>query len=187
MAGVAASHVSQVFASRTVVLFADEHGRVIYPARRRSTLLYGRRSGAGAVGVRSRQTGRAGHRYPQRRGRPVPAAVRRRARFRRAGRTAAQRAPRDLAGAVSPAGNLCRADRTCARARRFRRTRPGRRSARRNRGDPQCAAGLDFTRSAHAAGHHRGRSGHARGQSRCASVATIAVRSRTRSARRPRA
>jgi len=31
MAGVAASHVSQVFESRTVVLFADEHGRVVYP------------------------------------------------------------------------------------------------------------------------------------------------------------
>ncbi len=31
MAGVAASHVSQVFESRTVVLFADEHGRVTYP------------------------------------------------------------------------------------------------------------------------------------------------------------
>src|ERR1700722_8016744 len=31
MAGVAASNVSEVFASRTVVLFADEHGRVTYP------------------------------------------------------------------------------------------------------------------------------------------------------------
>jgi two-component system sensor histidine kinase KdpD len=31
MAGVAASNVSEVFASRTVILFADEHGRVTYP------------------------------------------------------------------------------------------------------------------------------------------------------------
>jgi two-component system sensor histidine kinase KdpD len=31
MADVAASHVSQVFASRSVVLFPDEHGRVVYP------------------------------------------------------------------------------------------------------------------------------------------------------------
>jgi two-component system sensor histidine kinase KdpD len=34
MAGVAASHVSQVFASRTAVLFADEYGRITYPRAR---------------------------------------------------------------------------------------------------------------------------------------------------------
>ncbi len=31
MAAVATEHVSQVFASRSVILFADEHGRVVYP------------------------------------------------------------------------------------------------------------------------------------------------------------
>ena len=40
MALVAVSHVSQVFAARTVVLFPDEHGRIVYPRGRPSEQAY---------------------------------------------------------------------------------------------------------------------------------------------------
>ncbi len=77
MAAVATEHVSQVFASRSVVLFPDEHGRVVYPSARATRDLV-RRCGSGyrAVGVRPQQAGGTRDRHLERRRRSAPAVAR---------------------------------------------------------------------------------------------------------------
>ena len=133
------------------------------PARAARELLATRTSG-GAMGVdHTKPAGLGTDTLPARPAVPAAAAA-----------SAARRARR--AAGQSRGACCCPSSSGCSRPSRRRSgsrssarnspPRPGGRGARRDRGDPQCAAGFDLARSAHPARHHRRRRRDARGQSR---------------------